>query len=394
MALRTCPWVTRSTVAALTRPSKEENEPFCTLTKREKSQIYTRYKLPSFFSYLDFSAFQDGHLWNLATVHDICADFARVEHKYRCVSHPRYHLKDFPDAEYVLWLIQPYKDFPDYNAGDYKTIPDTYSEEVHEHLNFYHDLTQIIKPHGKEIMLSIPVCYYGLLVALNCQIFNLETPSLNPESKSVELQHILQHKLSYCYGLREMFSYEVILAHILGEMTADWRSKTLNDYAHWLASVRHLRKYPNAGQLSVHNASDRAIFNDVYKEIGYDTDLNENDWVTIHKNAVHVIQNEFGNNDGFFWEPIIMQTSPHTTMHYVHGVELVKIEEDGNIPEPDSEWIEGDREELTEEEHNIVLVGALEEKKKKKTTKEKDLAQQELARGVHHHLQLEVQIQQ
>ncbi|KIJ26703.1 hypothetical protein M422DRAFT_272212 [Sphaerobolus stellatus SS14] len=169
-----------------------------------------------------------------------------------------------------------------------------------------------------------------------------------------------------------MFSYEVILAHILGEMTADWRSKTLNDYAYRLASIRHPRQYPNAGQLSVHNASDRAIFNEVYKEIGYDTDLKENDWVTIHKNAVH--------------------TLPHTTMHYVHGVELIKIEEDGNILEPDVKWIEGDREKLTEEETMIVFVGALEKKKKEKkkkekkekekeTTKEKGLPQQELPMG-------------
>ncbi|KIJ34751.1 hypothetical protein M422DRAFT_263107 [Sphaerobolus stellatus SS14] len=161
-----------------------------------------------------------------------------------------------------------------------------------------------------------------------------------------------------------MFSYEVIFAHILGEMTEDW-------------------KCPNAGQLGLHNASDRAIFNDVYGGIGYDKDLDEGDWITIHKNAVYVIQEEFGNNDGFFWEPIILG-GPHSTMHYLHGVELIKrINLVTDIPEPDTECIEGDTMELTTEEYNIVFVGGLEKKKKKKKkkTKEKDLSQQELNRG-------------
>ncbi|KIJ31771.1 hypothetical protein M422DRAFT_36117, partial [Sphaerobolus stellatus SS14] len=53
----------------------------------------------------------DGRLWNLATIHDIHGDFSRVERKYHCQANPRHHLKDFPDAEYVLWFIQPYRDF-------------------------------------------------------------------------------------------------------------------------------------------------------------------------------------------------------------------------------------------------------------------------------------------
>ncbi|KIJ24472.1 hypothetical protein M422DRAFT_39161, partial [Sphaerobolus stellatus SS14] len=101
-------WVTRTTVATFIRPTKEPEEKLCTLTKHEKLHIWTQYKLPTFFNLLDFSSFQDGHLWNLATIHDIHGDFSRVERKYRCQANPRHHLKDFPDAEYVLWLIQPY----------------------------------------------------------------------------------------------------------------------------------------------------------------------------------------------------------------------------------------------------------------------------------------------
>ncbi|KIJ26712.1 hypothetical protein M422DRAFT_38120 [Sphaerobolus stellatus SS14] len=143
-------------------------EKLCTLTKHEKLRIWTRYKLPTFFNLLDFSSFQDGHLWNLATIHDIHGDFSRVERKYHCQANPRHHLKDFPDAEYVLWLIQPYRDFGDNDADKYSEIPDTYTEEEEVWVKFYDELTEIIQPRGKEIILSIPVCYYALLVALNC----------------------------------------------------------------------------------------------------------------------------------------------------------------------------------------------------------------------------------
>ncbi|KIJ27739.1 hypothetical protein M422DRAFT_271025 [Sphaerobolus stellatus SS14] len=61
-----------------------------------------------------------------------------------------------------------------------------------------------------------------------------------------------------------------------------------------------------------------------------------------------------------------------------------------DIPKPESAYIEGDTEELTEEEYNIVFVGGLEKKKKKKkVTKEKDLPQQQSNRGGEGSLHLE-----
>ncbi|KIJ30466.1 hypothetical protein M422DRAFT_268012 [Sphaerobolus stellatus SS14] len=135
----------------------EPKEELCTLTKHEKLHLWTQYKLPTFFNSLDFSSFRDGHLWNLATIHDIHGDFSHVEHKYHCQANPRHNLKDFPNAEYVLWFIQPYRDFGDNDADKYLEIPDTYSEEVEEWLKFYDELTQIIQPHGKEIIFSIPI---------------------------------------------------------------------------------------------------------------------------------------------------------------------------------------------------------------------------------------------
>ncbi|KIJ46812.1 hypothetical protein M422DRAFT_249552 [Sphaerobolus stellatus SS14] len=328
----TTPWVTCTTVATLTQPTKEPKEELSTLTKHEKLRIWTRYKLLIFLNSLDFSSFQDGHLWNLATIHDIHGDFSHVECKYRCQANPQHHLKDFPDAEYVLWFIQPYRDFGDNDADKYSEIPGIYSEEAEEWLMFYDELTQIIQPHGKEIILSIPVCYYALLVALNCQIFNLETPPMVQEKIGVDLGHHRQHKLSYCYGLQEVFSYEVVLAH---------------------CKV-----------------------------------LDEGDWNVIHKNAVDVIQTEFGNNDRLFWEPIIVRGSPHATRHYLNGVVLIKIEEDGSIQGKNFNFIRN-AEKLTAEEHNIVFVRGKEKKKSKKKTKEKDQSQEESNRAEDESVQID-----
>ncbi|KIJ30461.1 hypothetical protein M422DRAFT_268001 [Sphaerobolus stellatus SS14] len=115
--------------------------------------------------------------------------------------------------------------------------------------------------------------------------------------------------------------------------------------------------------------------------------LGEGDWIVIHKNAVDVIQREFGNNDGFFWEPIIVQGSPHATRHYLNGVVLVKIEEDGSIQGKNFNFI-WNAEELTAEEHNIVFVGG-KEKKEKKKTKEKDQSQEESNRAEDEYVQID-----
>ncbi|KIJ33771.1 hypothetical protein M422DRAFT_783086 [Sphaerobolus stellatus SS14] len=321
----TSPWVKRATKATLTRAAKRADEELYTLTEHEKSHIWTHFKLPTFFHYLDFSAFQDCHLWNLAMIHDIHRDFLHLGRKYRCRPNPHHHLKHFPDAKYVLWFIQPYRDFDDYGKDAYETIPDTYSDENRHSLEFYHKLVKIIQPHGKEIILSIPVCYYALLVALNCQIFNLETPAVDQEEVPIDRHNILQHKLSYYSGLREMFSYEVILAHLEGKMTEDWQSKSLNDYVHRLASYAHLHLKP--GQLWHHDNSDRDIFNKVYGRIGYDEPLTMNDWNVIHINALDVIETEFGNNDGFFWEPLVVHKPPHYLRDFLRGAQVTDPED-------------------------------------------------------------------
>ncbi|KIJ31059.1 hypothetical protein M422DRAFT_267380 [Sphaerobolus stellatus SS14] len=354
------PWVKRATKATLTRAAKQADEELYTLTEHEKSHIWTRFKLPTFFHYLDFSAFQDCHLSNLAMIHDIHRDFLHLRRKYHCLPNPHHHLKHFPDAKYVLWFIQPYRDFNDYDKDAYETIPDTYSDENRHSLEFYHKLVKIIQPQGKEIILSIPVCYYALLVALNCQIFNLETPAVDQEEVPIDRHNILQHKLSYYSGLREMFSYEVILAHLEGKMTEDWQSKSLNDYVHRLASYEHLHLKP--GQLWHHDNSDRDIFNKVYGRIGYDEPLTMNDWNVIHINALDVIETEFGNNDGFFWEPLVVHKPPHYLRDFLHGAQVTDPEGDGSIqyiPEPDPQNIEGNAEEPMKKDYNLVFHGKL-----------------------------------
>ncbi|KIJ23777.1 hypothetical protein M422DRAFT_275583 [Sphaerobolus stellatus SS14] len=126
-------------------------------------------------------------------------------------------------------------------------------------------------------------------------------------------------------------------------MTSDWQLKSLNDYAHHLASIKHLNpKNDCLDQLWQHNASDREIYHEAYEKIGYDMVLD-------------------------------------------------KGEEDGSIQdilEPVSDNIEGNAEELTVEEHNTVFVGG-KEKKEKKNTKEKDQSQEESNRAEDEFVQID-----